>query len=81
MLIDVFSGSDRSSARCEGTFYFSSPPDPGEQVELAGEYFTVTKAWHKPDISHRGAKFAILVAGALESPRQSERPDKAGAFA
>ncbi len=81
MLVDVFSGSDRNSAQCEGTFYFSSPPDPGEQVELAGEYFTVTRAWHRPDTSHRGAKFAILVAGAVETARQTERPDKAGAVA
>jgi hypothetical protein len=61
MLIDVFSGRDRSSAQCRGSFYFSCPPNPGENVELAGERFTVAEAWHKPDGCYRGAKFAIFV--------------------
>ena len=65
MLVDIFSGRDRQSAQCAGSFHFTRHPAPGEQVELAGERFTVTDAWHRPDIHYRGAKFAILVTEAI----------------
>lgn len=81
MLVDIYSGRDRQSAQCEGSFHFSSTPAPGEQVELAGERFTVTEAWHRPDIYYRGAKFAILVTNPVEQPRTARRMDNAGAFA
>ena len=80
MLIDIFSGRDRHSALCKGSFHFSIAPSAGEQLELAGERFTVADAWHKPDIDSRGAMFAILVTDAVEPARQSGQLEKAGAF-
>lgn len=80
MLVDIFSGRDRQSALCKGSFHFSTAPSPGEQLELAGERFTVADAWHRPDIYYRGAKFAILVTDAIEPARQLGKVDKAGAF-
>jgi hypothetical protein len=61
MLVDVLSGRDRRSARLRGTYHFARSPKPGEQVEIEGELLIVARAWHRPDIYFRGAKFAILV--------------------
>ncbi len=68
MLVEIYSGRDRQSAQCEGSFHFSSTPAPGERMELAGARYTVTEAWHRPDIQFRGANFAILVTDAVEKP-------------
>ena len=81
MLVDIFLGRNRQTATAEGSFHFSNPPVPGEEVELAGVRLTVMEAWHKPDIYYRGAKFAIFVTDAVESPRELQRMDDAGAFA
>lgn len=61
MLIDVFAGQDGRSAQSRGSFHFACPPKPGEEVEIEGAVVIVTKAWHRPDIYYKGAKFAILV--------------------
>ena len=81
MLVHIFLGRNRRTARSEGSFHFSNPPVPGEEVELAGVRLTVMEAWHKPDIYYRGAKFAILVADSVETPRTLQQMDDAGAFA
>lgn len=62
MLIDVFAGRDPNAAASRGSFHFARSPQPGEQVEIDGTVLIVTRAWHRPDIYYRGAKFAILVA-------------------
>lgn len=80
MLVDIFLGRNRQTAKAEGTFHFSNSPVPGE-VELAGVRLTVMEAWHKPGIYYRGAKFAILVADAVEMPLKLQQMDDAGAFA
>jgi hypothetical protein len=61
MLIDVFAGRDRNSAEPRGSFHFARSPEPGEHVEIEGTVLIVTRAWHRPDIYYRGAKFVILV--------------------
>ena len=61
MLIDVFAGRDRNSAAPCGSFHFARSPRPGEHVEIDGSVLIVTRAWHRPDIYYRGAKFVILV--------------------
>ena len=81
MLVDIFLGRNRQTAKAEGTFHFSNSPVPGEEVELAGVRPTVMEAWHKPGIYYRGAKFAILVADAVEMPLKLQQMDDAGAFA
>ncbi len=81
MLVDIFLGRNRQTAKAERTFHFSNSPVPGEEVELAGVRLTVMEAWHKPGIYYRGAKFAILVADAVEMPLKLQQMDDAGAFA
>jgi hypothetical protein len=66
MLIDVFAGHDRNSAEAQGSFHFARAPMPGEQVEIDGAIVVVTRAWHRPDIYYRGAKFAILVGDPVD---------------
>ena len=61
MLIDVLAGRDSGSAASRGSFHFACAPRPGDEVEIDGAVVVVTKAWHKPDIYYKGAKFAILV--------------------
>ena len=81
MLVDIFLGRNRQTATAEGSFHFSNPPVSGEEVELAGVRLKVMEAWHRPDIYYRGAKFAILVADAVEMPLTLQQMDDAGAFA
>jgi hypothetical protein len=66
MLIDVFAGHDRNSAAPRGSFHFARSPKPGEHVEIDGTVLIVTRAWHRPDIYYRGAKFAILVGDPVD---------------
>ena len=66
MLIDVFAGRDTNSAASRGSFHFARSPQPGEQVEIDGTVLIVTRAWHRPDIYYRGAKFAILVGDPVD---------------
>ena len=66
MLIDVFAGHDRNSAAPRGSFHFARSPKPGEHVEIEGTVLVVTRAWHRPDIYYRGAKFAILVCDPVD---------------
>lgn len=61
MLIAVFAGRDSRSAASRGCFHFARAPRPGEEVEIDGAVAIVTRAWHRPDIYYKGAKFAILV--------------------
>ncbi|CCW16997.1 hypothetical protein EBBID32_13360 [Sphingobium indicum BiD32] len=61
MLIDVLAGRDSRSAASRGCFHFARAPKPGDEIEIDGAFVTVTKAWHRPDIYYKGAKFAILV--------------------
>lgn len=61
MLIDVFAGRDGRSVASWGSYHFARSPRPGEEVEIDGSLVIVTRAWHRPDIYYKGAKFAILV--------------------
>jgi len=60
MLIDVLAG-DSSSPAAWGSFHFARSPKAGEEVEIDGTVVIVTRAWHRPSIYYKGAKFAILV--------------------
>lgn len=65
MLIDVFAGRDSRSAASWGSYHFARSPKPGEEVEIDGSLVIVTRAWHRPDVYYKGAKFAILVDEAV----------------
>lgn len=52
---------DSSSAAAWGSFHFARSPQAGEEVEIDGTVVVVTRAWHRPSIYYKGAKFAILV--------------------
>ncbi|MDE8650656.1 hypothetical protein [Novosphingobium album (ex Liu et al. 2023)] len=72
MLIDVLAGRDSRSAASWGAFHFARSPSPGEEIEIDGTFAVVTKAWHRPDIYYKGAKFVILVDDPVSNIR-SER--------
>ncbi|MBV1692010.1 hypothetical protein KRR38_31175 [Novosphingobium sp. G106] len=81
MLIDVLAGRDSGSAVYRGAFHFACSPKAGEEIEIEGAFAIVTKAWHRPDIYYKGAKFVILVeepVGRAES--LAEIRDDAGAL-
>ena len=40
---------------------FETTPAVGEMVELDGQLLTVSQAWHRPDESCVGSKFAVLL--------------------
>jgi hypothetical protein len=61
MLVAIFSGSDREAPKSKGNHYFGRSPKLGDQVEVEGELFVVTKAWHTPDTHFAGPKFSILL--------------------
>jgi hypothetical protein len=65
MLVAIFSGFDRESAKPKGNHYFARLPELGDQVEVDGEMFVVTKAWHTPDTHFAGPKFSILLQDEL----------------
>jgi hypothetical protein len=75
MLVEVFTGASLHSARSRGTFHFAAPPKAGEQVEIDAEVLTVTRAWHRPTITYRDAKFAILAHEEVARPKSAVRPD------
>jgi hypothetical protein len=78
MLVEVFTGANLHSAQPRGTFHFAAPPKAGEQVEIDAEVLTVTRAWHRPTVTYRDAKFAILaheeVARAVNPVRKDAEP-------
>jgi hypothetical protein len=70
MLVAIFSGSDRDSAKPKGAHHFARLPGPGDQVEVDGALLVVTQAWHTPDTHFAGPKFSILLQ---EEPSRTER--------
>ena len=69
MLIDVWAG-DSSSAAAWGSFHFARSPQAGEEVEIDGTVVVVTRAWHRPSIYYKGAKFAITPTWRFEQTRR-----------
>lgn len=60
MLVSVFRegrGTNDQAVRLN----FETAPAVGETVEIDGDLLTVSRAWHQPDESCVGPKFAILL--------------------
>lgn len=59
MLVSIFKeGAGRNDAQ---NLHFETAPVEGDLVELDGKLLAVSQAWHKPDESCVGSKFAVLL--------------------